>query len=193
MKKLFILSILFLSGVQEISAQKKEKQSCNCGFQSTLNVGVMEGQTGGDFILQTVNGFQYKGWFAGIGTGIDYYRYRSIPLFLDIRKNILKKNHTPFIYADAGINFPWKKDDEMYFWESSLSSGFYYDAGIGMNFSIRKNHGFSFSAGYSYKFVKETATWPMQCLMPPCPQFKQTRSYDLNRLSMKIGFRINSN
>ncbi len=184
--------MFFITCAIEVSAQKKNNPSCDCGFQSILNIGLLEGQMGGDFQIQTVNGFQYKGWFAGIGTGVDYYRFRSIPLFLDIRKNITNKNLTPFIYADGGMHFPWKKDNESFYYDASMSNGLYYDAGIGMNFTLRKNQGITFSAGYSYKFVKETTTWPVECLMAPCQQYKQTRSYDLNRLSMKIGWRINS-
>jgi hypothetical protein len=191
MKKLIILSVILLVAIIA-RPQKNEKKSCSCSFQSMLNIGLLEGQENSDFLIQTINGIQYKGWFAGIGAGIDYYRFRSIPLFLDIRKNILNKNLSPFVYADAGIHFPWAKDNESFYGGSKMSNGLYYDAGIGMNFSIRKNQGFTFSAGYSYKFAKETASWPIYCVMGPCPEYKQTRSYDLNRLSMKLGWRINS-
>ena len=190
MKKLLILPIIFISCLVPASAQQNEKRSCNCGFQTMLNAGVMEGQSGGDFFIQSVNGFQYKGWFAGIGAGLDYYKFRSIPLFLDIRKDILRKNVSPFIYADGGISFPWSKDNETYFWEAEMSRGLYYDAGIGINFAAGKKQGLQASLGYSYKYTKETATWPMQCLTFPCPQYKQSRSYDLSRLALKIGWRI---
>jgi len=192
MKKLFILTVGFMICTIIARAQKDEKKSCSCSFQSMLQIGLLEGQGDSDFLIQSINGFQYNGWFAGIGAGIDYYRFRSIPLFVDLRKNILNKNLTPFVYADAGVHFPWVKDNEGYYADASMSNGLYYDAGIGMNFSIRKNQGISFSAGYSYKFAKETVSWPVYCIMPPCPQYKQTRSYDLNRLSMKLAWRINS-
>src|SRR5687768_15390308 len=112
MKGIFILTLLFIFCTGIATAQKNEKKGCSCSFQSLLNIGLLEGQESSEFQIQTINGIQYKGWFAGIGAGVDYYRFRSIPLFLDIRKNILNKNFTPFIYADAGIHFPWKKDNE---------------------------------------------------------------------------------
>src|SRR5688572_21595778 len=130
MKRLYILSVFCMLCIASL-AQDNEKKSCSCGFQSILNIGLLEGQGGSDFLIQSINGYRYKGWFAGIGAGIDYYRFRSIPLFLDIRKNILNNNFTPFVYADAGIHFPWSKDDESYYWGASMSNGLYYDAGIG--------------------------------------------------------------
>ena len=191
MKTILLGLIVLLSAIVS-HAQNTEKKDCSCGFQSILNIGLLEGEGDSDFLIQTINGYRYKGWFAGVGAGIDYYRFRSIPLFLDFRKNILNKNLTPFVYADIGMHFPWKKDNESYYWEATMSNGLYYDAGIGMNFTIRKNQGITFSAGYSYKFSKETTTWPVYCIAPPCPTYKQSRSYDLNRLSMKLGWRINS-
>ena len=192
MKRIFFLlfMLLLFSGI--CLAQQQAKKSCSCSFQSILNIGLLEGQENSDFLIQSINGIQYKGWFAGIGAGVDYYRFRSIPVFLDIRKNILKKNFSPFVYADAGIHFPWAKDNESFYYGATMSNGLFYDAGIGMNFAINKNHGFTFSAGYSYKFAKETYSWPVNCLMGPCPEYKQTRSYDLNRVSMKVGWRFNS-
>ena len=192
MKKIIILSFIFLLFTGISRAQNKEKKSCRCSFQSIVNIGLLEGQESTDFHLQTINGIEYRGWFAGIGAGVDYYRFRSIPVFLDIRKNILNNKISPFLYADVGIHFPWAKDNESYYQGATMSNGLYYDAGIGMNFSIKKNQGFIFSAGYSYKFAKETYAWPVNCIMGPCPEYKQTRSYDLNRLSMKVGWRFNS-
>jgi hypothetical protein len=192
MKKYTFLLIVFSGLLIKGLGQSKESKSCNCQFQSILNAGVMEGERGGDFFIQTINGIHYKGWFAGIGVGLDYYRFRSIPLFLDIQKNLLKRNVSPFLYADAGVSMPWRKSNETYFWEPDISKGLYYDIGAGINFANGKKQGLTASLGYSYKFVKETSINPMQCFTFPCPQYKQSRSYDLGRLSLKLGWRISS-
>ena len=186
--KSFFVFLLILFSCPLVFAQQMQKKGCKCSFQSLNQVGLLEGETGSAFQLQSINGVQYKTWFAGVGTGIDYYRFRSVPLFLDIRKDLLKKNFTPFVYSDIGVHFPWKREGELHYGDAKFATGLYYDMGLGLNFATSKNQGFSLRAGYSYKRIKETSTWSMQCFTYPCYEFRQTRSYGLNRLSMKLGW-----
>src|ERR1700712_5956221 len=98
------LFICLLTGLVFFAhAQKKSTTPWN--FHSINNIGLLEGQTGSSFQIQTVNGAQYKSWFAGIGLGLDYYRYRTVPLFLDLRKEFGKSSNRLFLYADMGVSF----------------------------------------------------------------------------------------
>lgn len=106
---LFFALFICLSGL--VSAQQKTK-TCPWQFHSINNVGLLEGQTGSAFQLQSINGMQYKSWYAGIGLGLDFYRYRTIPLFLDIRKEFGSGSNKFFAYADGGVNFVWLTDNE---------------------------------------------------------------------------------
>src|SRR5262245_27408802 len=101
---IFVSCTLFAQQAKENRAAKK---NCGCSFNSLAQLGILEGEAGTAFQLQTINGIQFKTWSAGIGVGLDYYKYRSIPLFLDLRKYILNKPRTPFLYADGGIHFAW--------------------------------------------------------------------------------------
>jgi hypothetical protein len=75
-------------------------------FHSINQLGLLEGQIGSAFQIQTINGAQYKSWFGGIGIGLDYYRFRSIPLFLDFRKDFGKKISS-FLFMQMGASiFP---------------------------------------------------------------------------------------
>src|SRR5262245_10910836 len=77
-------------------------------FSSQNYVGLLEGEQGSKFQLQTINGIKYKTWFAGLGTGIDWYYRRSVPAFMSLNKDFLirgKRNF--FIATDVGANFPW--------------------------------------------------------------------------------------
>src|SRR5215203_3590562 len=81
-------------------------------FTSINQVGIGWGGSGEGLQLQTINGLSYKTYSAGIGIGLDYYWARTIPLFIDLRKNIFSKKQTPFVYADLGLNMPWVKEDK---------------------------------------------------------------------------------
>ena len=149
----------------------------------------MEGETGSAFQIQTVNGLKYKTWFAGIGTGLDYYRFRTIPLFLDFRKYLFDKPGSPFIYADAGMHFAWVRDrDKNWYGESGFSNGLYYDIGLGYKKSVGKAGALLLSVGYSVKEMREKRII-MQCgFVPGCWESIERYYYDLKRLSIKVGW-----
>ena len=108
--------------------------------------------------LQTVQGIRYGKWFAGIGAGLDYYHMRTIPLFLDIRREFFNKKNAPFLYADGGYNFAWARDRDKSEWSNiSFDGGLFYDVGLGYRIgTASKQNGFLISAGYSFKYLRES-------------------------------------
>lgn len=188
----YILLVLSLAYTMAVFSQEKKivNNKCSCAFQSINQAGLLEGEKGSAFQLQTINGVEYNSWYAGIGAGIDYYRFRSVPLFLDIRKYLLKKSLSPFLYSDIGVHFPWKRDGESLYVNGELSSGWYYDVGLGLKIASGNKQGFNLSAGYSYKNIRETSSSSVVCIRFPCEQFRQTRNYGLNRLTLKLGWMI---
>ena len=152
---LFLIAALCLSGT--VSAQQKTV-SGNWQFHSINNVGLLEGQTGSAFQLQSINGMQYKSWYGGIGLGLDFYRYRTIPLFIDFRKEFGNSVNKFFAYADGGVNFCWLTDNEknMYLMDDHFDTGFYTDLGMGYKMGIGKTNHLLLSIGYSLKKLKET-------------------------------------
>ena len=101
MSRIFIIAIVIGLAGLDTHAQKKNQAvktstKCACGFQSLLQGGLLDGAAGPSWQLQTINGIYYKTWFAGIGVGLDYYTMRTIPLFLDLRKEY---------FANAGLLF----------------------------------------------------------------------------------------
>ena len=189
MKYILIASALFIS-INSL-AQNASKR-CNCKFQSINNVGIVEGSDGSGFQLHSLNGVAINKWFMGIGAGVDYYRFRSLPLYIESRREFLNKNINPFLYAAAGIHFPWKREDETFYYNADVSGGLYYDAGIGLHFSTSKTNGLTISAGYSFKHITESVRTVPYCIMGPCPEFEQKREYGLKRISMKVGWRFRS-
>ena len=190
-----MLFIIILSGCSSVAlAQKKDpaaKRSCSCGFSSINSLGFVEGGEGSAFLVQTINGFRYKTWFIGAGVGLDYYHLRGIPVFLDLRKNILTSPNSPFLYADAGVHYAWARDKDKESWQNvDFSNGAYYDAGIGYSFRIRRNNALLFSLGYSYKYLEKNMSSLQYCPYFDCPIQVESYKYRLNRLTLKTGFRF---
>src|SRR5579862_3368717 len=96
------LLVFMLIGMIKMSSAQQKSLPAKWQFNSINSVGLLEGETGSAFQLQTINGAQYKSWFAGMGLGLDFYRIRSIPLFADIRKEFGKGNNKLLVYADIG-------------------------------------------------------------------------------------------
>ncbi|MEJ7679187.1 MAG: hypothetical protein WKG06_15300 [Segetibacter sp.] len=142
-------------------------------------------------MVQTTNGISKEKWFAGTGTGLDFYGERTIPLFLDIRRDLTSKKNTPFAYADAGINFLWLNSNQREQKQFPTSSpGLFYDLGIGWKLSGKNNGGFLFSAGYSFKQVKEKVKytwWPAPTPALESENFER-HNYLYRRVVIKVGF-----
>ncbi|MFI5156668.1 MAG: hypothetical protein ACHQEM_10805 [Chitinophagales bacterium] len=156
-------------------------------FHSYNLLGLLEGEAGSAFQLQTVNGVQHGSWFTGLGVGIDNYQFRSVPLFLDIRKFFGKEPAPFFVYGDAGIQYPWVKSSQKMLYQSSFSNGFYADAGIGHLHKFGPGLALSFSIGYTYKDATETSPSYACPFAGPCYDNATSLSYELNRITLKIG------
>jgi hypothetical protein len=194
--KISILLFMLIVFAGNSTAQQKGLTS-PWQFHSINNVGLLEGQAGSSFQLQTINGAQYKSWFGGVGLGIDYYRYRTIPLFFDIRKEFGKSSNKVFVYTDLGINFSWLTDNEKmtYMTDDHFGNGFFSDLGLGYKIAVGKNNGLLISLGYSYKKITETYKsaiysnyYIYAAEQAVVPDQTEKINYSLNRLSIKIGW-----
>lgn len=166
-------------------------------FSSQNYAGLLEGEQGSKFQLQTINGFDYKTWFGGLGTGIDWYYRRSIPVFGSINKDLLKKGNRNFYLAgDVGINFPWKDDKNYNVWAYNVEKsypGLYWAAGLGYKIGIGKNRdALLVQLAYSYKHLHEkvkSVYYYTDIIYPgPRPDFTNRYDYYLRRLSLKLGW-----
>jgi hypothetical protein len=188
-----LLLICGLTGLVFLANAQQKKSNGSWNFHSINNIGLMEGQTGSSFQIQTVNGAQYKSWFGGIGLGLDYYRYRTVPLFLDFRKEFGKSSNKLFLYADMGVSFCWLTDNQKmnYYQNDHFNNGIYGDFGAGYKIGLGRNDHdhLLLSLGYTFKKLNETYDAP-EYFYPPSPgsPSKDQINYNLNRLSIKIGW-----
>ena len=196
--KRFML-LVFLTGIAGISYAQQKNIAAQWQFQSALNVGLLEGQVGSAFQLQAIGGARYRSWFAGAGLGLDYYRFRTIPLFLDLRKEFGRSSNKLFVYTDAGTSFSWVTDNEKMqnAMGGRFGNGFYTDFGFGYKIAAGKNNSFLISLGYSFKKLTETYQSPVLYYLQFQPPNGQTQlpngqteriDYSLNRLSIKMGW-----
>lgn len=190
--KRIIISVICSFCMCSVPAQVGKKKVYQ--FHSINSLVLVNGNNGVSAALQTVNGFVKGPWFAGIGLGLDYYQYRSVPVFADVRYELGTKKNKFFLYGDAGINFSWVQDeflDEPVIWNGNRSNNFnnglYSDAGIGLSAGFKNGNAFVLSLGYSRKTTEEKITYDDWRTGN-----KQTdvNTYRFNRVLLKAGFRF---
>lgn len=176
----------------------------NAGFNQTIaqnspeytgmfNVAALYGSNKTKFQVQTIHGVLYRGWFAGVGGAIDDYFQQSIPLFADVRKSILNKQNTPFIYADYGINLVTKGVEEISY-RKEMKHGIFYEAGAGYKTGLSKKLLLNIAAGFSTKTYEENIY--NKKYLPTSPYItdewvlSKKENYNLQRFVMKVGLQF---
>lgn len=191
MRKKYFFLIVFIAWWVITSAQDKPGKF---HFHSINSVALVNGSNAVSAALQTVNGFQHKSFFAGIGAGLDYYLYRTVPVFADLRYEWGKNRNKFFVYADGGINFSWAQD---YFYvqpviregnrTNRFDNGLYADAGFGYAVMLKNKMAIILSAGYSHKGLKESYTYRD---WRSGEWQTDVNTYRLNRIVLKTGWRF---
>lgn len=165
-------------------------------------IGVIDGDQSTSSQFQVVGGIAVKNWRIGMGTGLDYYKVRSVPVFADIR-NYFGRNKKAFAFANVGYNIPWPMEDQYRIIfiqggtkKSEFEMGWYSDAGIGYDIDLGKQKALSLSLGYTIKKFSErydsrfSWIWGWPSTLPGTGQSERTEVYTFRRLSLKAGFRL---
>ncbi len=192
MTKQLSLALLLVAFTLGSAAQEPVKK---IRVQSISSLGVLNGGKGTAMALQSIVGVNYHRGFVGVGLGIDYYRYRSIPLFADLRYEFGKGSRNLFVYGDVGYNYDWLvKEDrnpfQTFIPTERFSGGVYYDAGVGVKFGFKTSDALILSAGYSQKQLKSETGSGVCPVVGPCYDGIETYRYYLSRLMFKLGWRF---
>jgi len=198
MKKTFLILLSLVSIISGITAQEIKKVQKDSFrekkiFSSQISTGIVEGEQNTNFHVEILNGIRYKTWFGGIGAGLDYYYYRSIPVYLSGIKYLSPRNHSFFIQGDVGMNFVWE-DERITNWNEvghEYKPGLYWNGILGFATGLDRKNAFSFGLGYSYKSFKEIKEIVVQCFNPPCENTFETYQYNLKRLTLRLGWQFN--
>ena len=190
--KRIIISVICCCCMCSVWAQVGKKKVYQ--FHSINSLALVNGNNGVSAAIQTVNGFSKGPLFAGLGLGLDYYQYRSVPVFADVRYELGEKRNKFFVYGNAGINCSWVQDeflDEPVIWNGNRSNnfknGFYSDAGIGLNAGFKNGNAFILSLGYSRKTMEEKITYDD---WRTGNSQTDVNTYRFNRVLLKAGFRF---
>ena len=182
MKKEFLFIVLLLF-FQCTSFSQKTKPK----FTSINQVGVALGGSDEDLQLQTINGIFHETYTVGLGLALDQYFHRTVPLFVDFRKDLFAKTQTPFVYADLGLNMPWIKRGEQTWYKSEYDPGSYFDLGVGYKIKVYKKFSANLAFGYSEKRVKEKRYRVAPFDFLPNNEGYESLNYALRRFSVKAG------
>ena len=176
--------IIFLAINFSASAQKNKIR-----FHSINAFGLVGGESEASTAFQSVNGIQFSNWFSGIGIGVDDYRYKTLPLFIDGRY-FFGNDKNGFIYGDLGYSFPMKNKPgkEINYYDSyHFTGGIYSDIGIGYKVPLYKKSSLLFSLGYSYKKM-ETNVGVNTCpFIGPCHVDYSKYDFRFSRMVLKAG------
>jgi hypothetical protein len=196
-------SILIVTIAMYISsASMAQKNNVKPVFHSQEQIAMINGNGAVSAGIQSVNGFAFNNWFTGIGVGLDFYRYRSVPIFVDVKRYFnIRNGNALFIYGDGGYNFPWNKNETEAFsqwsWPTKVHTdakgGAYMDAGVGYAVKLKKGNALLLSAGYSHKYFSEkvTTTYWIGGIAGNIEQTeKDSYTYSLNRIMIKAGWQF---
>jgi hypothetical protein len=189
MKTTAIVFLIVAFSCNLVSAQEKVR------YHAQNYVGLLEGEAKGAFQLQTIHGVQYRNWYGAGGVGLDYYMYRSIPVFFSLNRNIILNKRTFFVSGDIGTNYPWVQEQTSVVWGGSskqdFSPGLYWAGGMGYKAYFKnKSDAILINLGYSFKHLKEENTTEGFCTDPPCTASVTKYDYKLNRISLRLGWQF---
>jgi hypothetical protein len=123
---------------------------------------------------------------AGAGMGIEWFTHQQIPLFADLRYDILKGRVSPLVYAQAGYGIPLsQKVDGDY---NNYYGGMLLGAGAGLRLNFARHNALTFTLGYRYQKTKTVGGYyPWMSSLQ-----SETILYDtFNRLNFTFGYIFN--
>lgn len=185
MFRLIILMVLSLPGIAICQQNKKPVEKVSV----LSSIGIIGGETGVKPVFQLISGISNSKYFAGLGLGYDNYRFRSLPLFADLRINFGKKQFA-FAYGDLGYNFQvhLKAIDDEFKSTNLYYGGAYVDVGLGYRHRLNQKNSFLFSLGYNRKDIKNKVGYTYPCFNPPCPEDISYYKYSMGRVVTKLSW-----
>jgi len=185
-----LIMVLFFSSFVLNSNSQTSKASLK--FNSLNSVGLLNGESSSTFTMQTINGISFKKVFAGIGVAIDNYGYRTIPVFLDIRKTFGNRSIQPLLFADLGIGYHVKTEQLPEKWwngmrDFTIKNSFCGEWGLGLE---KKSGTSSFYVTASYSLKKYAFTQNDYWDIGPQGTTLNRFDYSYNRVVLRMGVRL---
>lgn len=181
-----MLLVPFMASAQDEKAKTKPQ------FVTSGGIALLIGQSEPAPQWQVVNGLKFNNnWFVGAGAGMDYYRFRSVPIFLSVKKEGLFKKPL-FAYVDGGVALPAateaEKAQSSFF--SKFYTGFYSELGLGWSIKATRKTSYLLSLGYSIRTMKDKATMPSFSSFWPSPDTEMTTNYTFHVINFRISMNL---
>ncbi len=177
---LFLILIFFST-----RAHSQSKLTYTAGVEASI----LKGSSDKSNAVLFTNGLLYKNIMFGAGAGVDNYFYRSVPLFLDVRKQFGKARVQPFINASAGINFSHLTSEQKQSYAAynnpDYKNGFYLKTSVGISVKVDNHIKIQVNGGYNYKTTK--VTFDSYSYNPEPTLDKSTDIYRMNRWAFGAG------
>ena len=158
------------------------------GFVNMTSIGFLAGSAHNSqvapFSLLMVNGYRTSnGFFAGIGTGVEFFSTTYLPLFLDVRGDLFGTDVVPYVMAKGGYGLPLSSDRSEYDISYDYSGGLLFGVGIGLKIRTRNHFAWDIELLYRYQETsyKEIYDWNNQ-------EYEYTDVF--NRIEIRLGFYI---
>ena len=183
--------------VQLQSGLQAQEQTDAKKIQVTGGVSLMNGtsQVGAQLSAQVGVEFS-KGWTAGMGSAIDYYYFRSVPVFAEVKKYFGNGPRRLFAFAATGVNIAWPTDEDQMntsgwniIGKNDFDLGMYADIGIGYTLYNRHQRGLFTGLGYSVKTMSESHTEQIWNGFTTSQAQRKT-DYTFNRVLIRIGYKF---
>lgn len=179
-------------------AQDVKPKGTRWQYTGSVAGGLIIGAQQPSYLFQTIQGVKKRRWMAGIGTGLDYYFIRSVPVVAhgEFAVRPIKKMNT-YVYGQAGPAIPWRNDPFREKWQNqdiySFTMGWLAEAGLGFRFPLGKNlQGFT-AIGYSYKqanYTEMQVNWwgdPLRSFIPEIEPTYKTQQLHMLRANIRFG------
>jgi hypothetical protein len=160
----------------------------DAGFVNMTSIGFLAGSSHNTqvapFSLLMVNGYRAPvGLFAGFGTGVEFFSSTYMPLYLDLRYDLLGTDVVPYLMAKGGYGLPLASDRSEYDISYEYSGGPLFGAGIGLKIRTRNHFAWDIELLYRYQETsyREIHDWNNQ-------EYDYTDIF--NRIEIRLGFYI---
>lgn len=185
-----------ISEVEKINSEPYESKlrtsqvshGFDAGFVNMTSIGFLVGASHNSQVaplsLVMVNGYRLSnGFFAGIGTGVEFFSTSYLPLFLDFRYDIIGKDVVPYVLARGGYGLPLTGDYSDYNNSYEYAGGALFGAGIGLKIRTRNHFAWDIELLYRYQKTAYTETYDWN---------NQVYEYEdiFNRIEIRLGFYI---
>ncbi len=160
-KALFIIATFLISSNTAFSQKPGVK------YTGTIEGDVLFGAFEKTGSVLTHHGIAYNNWKASVGTGLDFYRYRTVPVFLNVQRSFKLGKTQSFVEASGGVNIAHPTESEKLrnnwwgiWWPSigdtlNFNNGYYSRLGVGLVLTPKSKIKLTTNAGWSYKTISE--------------------------------------